>query len=114
MASCLRCGKEVDEKAAFCDQCLEAMHPQPVGPGEVAVIPTRPKRQEYDPRDTHQDAAVTAQLKTLRSTVRWLVALTVILSLLLLGVTGLLLHSMQEQPASQPIGKNYTTTQPQP
>ena len=114
MASCLRCGKEVGEKSAFCDHCQESMHTQPVEPDDVAVILPRPKRQEYNPQDNHQDAALVARLSTLRGTVRWLVVLTVILSLLLLAVTGMLLHSMQEQPDKQPIGKNYTTTQPQP
>jgi len=90
------------------------MHTQPVEPGTVAMILTRPKRQEYVPQESHHDAALLARLKTLRGTVRWLIALTVILSLLLLAVTGMLLHSMQEQPESPPIGKNYTTTQTQP
>ena len=110
MASCLRCGKEVEGKATFCGECLEVMSKTPVKPGSVAMILPRPKHQEYTPQDDPRDSATRAQLKTLRSTIRWLVVLTVILSLLLLATTGMLLHSMQDQPEVQPIGKNYTTT----
>ena len=110
MASCLRCGKEVEGKATFCGECLEVMSRTPVKPGSVAMILPRPKNQEYTPQDDPRDAAAKAQLKTLRNTVRWLVVLTVILSLLLLVSTGMLLRSTQEQPDAQPIGKNYTTT----
>ena len=110
MANCLKCGKEAQEKAAFCDECLAVMSRYPVKPGTVARLLPRPQRAKHKNQDTYQETAQKAQLKHLKGTVRWLVVLTVILSVLLVAMAGVLLHSMQEPPEAPPIGKNYTTT----
>jgi hypothetical protein len=110
MAGCLKCGKEVQGKAAFCDECLAVMNQYPVKPGTVAHLLPRPKPVEYKPQESYREAAYKQQLQTLQRTNRWLVVLTVILSVLLLTMAGLLLHATQDTPEAPPIGKNYTTT----
>lgn len=109
MAGCLKCGKEVAEGAVFCEECLAVMHRYPVKTGAVAVIQDRPAQRNYILPEDPQDTEVKARLHTLQTTVRWLIVLTVILSALLLTMTGMLLHSTQSEPEKLPIGKNYTT-----
>ena len=38
---CLRCGKETENNAVFCEECTRGMADYPVKPGTVIVIPQR-------------------------------------------------------------------------
>ena len=42
---CLRCGKEIQEKGVFCEECKKNMEDYPIKPGTVVVIPYREPKQ---------------------------------------------------------------------
>ena len=110
MATCLKCGAEAEAPNAFCPKCLEVLAATPVKPGTVAHVLPRPKRAEVTP-DTYQASEDQAQLALLRRKLRWLVAVTLILSALLLVTAGMLTESILAEPEVPAIGRNYTTTQ---
>ena len=110
MGNCLKCGNAITEKAAFCDQCVQVMEQYPVKPGSIAHLLPRPQRPERKTPDTYRESIEKTKLKGMRRTIRWLVALTLILSALLLLTAGMLLHSIDEPPEAPAIGRNYTTT----
>lgn len=115
--NCLRCGKETEERAVFCPECLKDMERHPVKPGTMIRIPQRPapdpkkaakKSREYTPEE---------QLHAAKTLVQFLFVLV----LGLLGgllVTGTLLFHLLSQPQElpeetlPPSGRNYTVTIP--
>ena len=107
---CLKCGKETADNQVFCVDCLAAMQDYPVKPGAAVHLPHReapslekkqPARRQILTTETH-----TAHLRTM---VRWLTAIIAVLSILLCATAGMLIHTLENQSASQTIGKNYTT-----
>ena len=38
---CLRCGKETQNSAVFCEECTKCMEDYPIKPGTVVVLPQR-------------------------------------------------------------------------
>ena len=110
MAKCLKCGIEIKERSAFCPKCLAVLDAYPVKPGTVVHLLPRPKRTELK-ADAFQESEEKARLAVMRRRVRWLVAVTLVLSALLLLSTGLLAESIMSKPETPPIGRNYTTTQ---
>lgn len=111
MGNCLKCGNKIQEKAAFCDDCLTMMELYPVKPGTVAHLQTRPPRPERKSPEAYRETVDKAQLVQANKTIRLLIVLTVILSALLLTAAVFLVQSIMEQPEAPPIGRNYTTTQ---
>ena len=114
--SCLKCGKSTGEKQAFCDECLELMEKHPVKPGIAVHLPHRdPAPQEKRPAARHREPTAAEQAEQLRKTIRWLLGMIGVLSILLLLTAGALLQVMDKAPVVKNIGKNYTThtsTQP--
>lgn len=111
MGNCLKCGSAVKDKAAFCDQCLQVMEQYPIKPGSVAHLQPRPQRPERKSPELYRETVDKQQLLHAKRSIRWLIALTLILSALLLTTTGILLQTLESKPEAPAIGKNYTTTQ---
>ena len=117
MGNCLKCGNKIDDRAAFCDDCLAILEQYPVKPGTVAHIQPRPQYVERKVSEDYREKVDKVQLAQANKTIRLLVVLTLILSALLLTAIGFLLESLTEQPEPPAIGRNYTTTHqtiPQP
>lgn len=114
--SCLKCGKQTEEKQAFCEECLALMEKHPVKPGVAVHLPHRdPTPQEKKPAVRHREPTAAEQVERLRKTVRWLLGMIAVLSVLLLLTAGMLLQIMDKTSVVKNIGKNYTTnssTQP--
>ena len=83
--SCMKCGKEVSEEQAFCEECLAEMERYPVKPGTPVLLPHRdiivPQRKRRNIRRIRKPEE---QLAALRNTLR---LLCVILCLLLVIAT---------------------------
>jgi hypothetical protein len=109
--SCLKCGKQTEEKQAFCSECLALMEKHPVKPGVAIHLPHRDSvPQEKKPAIRHREPTAPEQVDRLQKIVRWLLGIIAVLSIFLLMTAGMLLHVMDKSPASENIGKNYTTT----
>ena len=113
MGQCLKCGKETTEKAIFCRQCQDNMVQYPVKPGTVIHLPKRQntpeKKLEHYVEPDHE-----GQILSLRKTVRFLVALVAVLSILLTATAFMLLRTMSQEKPVPPIGRNYTTVDTTP
>lgn len=109
--SCLKCGKTTEEKQVFCSECLTLMEKYPVKPGIAIHLPHRnaasPEKKASLQR---REPTAAEQVEHLRKTVRWLLGMIAVLSVLLLLTAGMLLHVMDKKPASGNLGKNYTTS----
>lgn len=105
---CLKCGKEIKDEQVFCAHCLSVMEKYPVKPDVPVQLPirtpnvtppkARAKRQSFNPEE---------QLLRLRKTVRVLVAMILLLTLILCFTCAVLTHSLLEQETPN-LGKNYT------
>ncbi len=92
---CLKCGNDIPNGTVFCDVCLESAKAYPVKPGTPINLSFR-----NDPPAVAVSAAPRRTLspneqnKLLRRSVRNLRILVALLSLLLLGTAGMLLHML--------------------
>ena len=107
---CLKCGKETEEQAVFCADCLQVMEQYPVKPGTAIVLPQRDVDIAEKKQPRHRELSIKEQLQNHKQTIRWLLVTICILLTALLFVSGMLLRLLQEQDPSQEIGRNYTTT----
>lgn len=109
--ACLRCGKKTEEKQAFCEDCLENMQRHPVKPGVAIHLPQRDAtRQEKKSPARHREPEAAEQLAQLRKMIRWLVGMLAVLAVLLLLVSGMLMHVLEKETPTGIIGRNYTTS----
>lgn len=109
--ACLRCGKKAEEKQAFCDVCLEDMQKHPVKPGTAIHLPQRDVvRQEKKTPARHREPEAAEQIAQLRKMIRWLIGMLAVLAILLLLVSGMLLHVLEKETPTGIIGRNYTTS----
>jgi len=111
MGNCLKCGSKTTGVAVFCDQCLTVMDDYPVKPGTVVHLQPRPQRPERKVQEPYRETVDKALLNQAKIAIRWLIALTLVLSALLLAAAGALFQSISDSPEVPAIGKNYTTTQ---
>lgn len=107
--SCLKCGKDTEEKQVFCDACRSGMEKHPVKPGTAVHLQLREtrlqekkahRRKEQDPKQT---------VRQLRKLIRWLTATVVLMTLVICFLAGLLIHAWEDTPTGSDIGRNYTT-----
>lgn len=111
---CLRCGREIDESQVFCPRCLDTMKEYPIKPGTAVQLPDRkaPDLPRSAPR--RRQASAEEQVAQLKSTVRILLSIVALLSLVLGGTAWLLLRSLwtPELPEPGNLGRNYTAVEP--
>ena len=106
--NCMKCGREIPEGQAFCQECLAVMDAYPVKPDTHIHLPTRPARSTD--RKSPRSVSPAEQIRQLKRAVRWL-CLTVGVLFVAVAILALLLVQNLTAPTPQtPIGKNYTTT----
>lgn len=102
---CLKCGRDTEEGAVFCSECLLEMQRYPVRPGTPVVLPAQervvpkkaPKRRTISPED---------QIKGMKKRIRTLTVLW-IATLLALAVLAVVCWRVLPRPQFRP-GQNYT------
>ncbi len=109
---CLRCGKEIDEGAVFCQSCLEVMAKHPVKPHTVVNIPERSIRDRNlsarkAPRTEESTDLLERKLLQLRL---WVGLLTAALVLCICLISWQEIHNS----ALPAIGQNYTAIETSP
>ena len=68
---CLRCGKETEGSAVFCNECKNGMDDYPIKPGTVVVIPERaPVQLEKNKRKAKKKADQKADRKKDKKTAK--------------------------------------------
>lgn len=111
----MRCGKDTEEKAVFCPECLEDMARHPVNPGTTVHIPVRHAEDIRKPVKKKPEVPLEEQLRKANSAVRILcyVAAGLLVALMITGV--LLFHTLNPptppaDPSDPPMGRNFTVT----
>lgn len=108
---CMKCGKKIPEKQAFCDNCLAVMDQFPVKPETHVQLPNRqiPTSAKKSPvrKRSH---SVEEQLVRSRKIIQWLsIALAASVLALFLSVS-LLIETIVPEKQAGVIGQNYNTT----
>ena len=111
--NCMKCGREIGEGQAFCEECLEIMEQYPVRLGTYVRIP--PRKDYEDARQTRRKKELTPEeyLIQLQNKVRWLsIAVVALLATsVLLGLFVLQDFLAPEEEQTSPMTRNYTVTQ---
>lgn len=108
--NCMKCGRETVEGQVFCNACLEEMEKYPVKPGTLIRLPCH--REEPALKKNHvrkrNPPSPEEQIKSLKKTVRRLIA-AVLLLIALLAVSGYfaVIHLL-ENNGDFLIGQNYS------
>ena len=91
---CIKCGKDTVGAAVFCDECLEDMQRHPVKPGTPVLLPKRDNLQPVK-HSRKRTLKPEQQVQNLKTAVRVLLALVVLLMAALAASILLLLHIAQ-------------------
>ena len=108
MNQCLKCGKKPAQHAVFCNECLEVMERYPVKPGTVIHLPKRPNLPSPSTKE-FEEPNLAARVADQRKLIHRLTSVIAGLSVLLVILSVLLMHTLDNQPQAPAIGKNYTT-----
>jgi len=111
--NCMKCGREISEGQAFCQECLEIMDQYPVRPGTYVRIP--PRKNYEDAKQPRRKKELTPEecIAQLQNKVHWLsiIAVALLATSILLGLFVLrdFLTPEEEQPS--PMSRTSTVTQ---
>lgn len=108
---CMKCGKEIPEKQAFCGNCLAVMEKFPVKPETRVLLPNRPVAAVTKKTPVRKRVLSTEEnLTRMKKVVQWLsIALAAAVLALFLSVT-LLIETITPETQTGAIGQNYSTT----
>ncbi len=106
--NCMKCGRQIEEGAVFCLDCLSEMANYPVKPGTVVLLPTRSSApaQKKPPRRLPTPEE---QVKILTRRIRRL-SIGLLVSLLLLAAAVFVLHLPQTQQTQEKAYSAFRTT----
>ncbi len=93
--SCLKCGKDTQDRNVFCPDCLQVMRAYPVKPGTaIHILRREPLSAEKRQPSRRRVIPAEEQLPLLHRTIRRLYAVIFVLFLLLCTAITLLVHSL--------------------
>ena len=110
--NCMKCGREVGQDQAFCQDCLAEMEKYPVKPGAVVQLPAQsvestPKKQ------THRRPVLSAeeQIQLLKRRNRGLI-LALLLTAVLMAFFALATFKLiEDNYPLKIVGQNYSTVE---
>lgn len=108
---CMKCGKEISGKQAFCDSCLEVMARFPVKPETRVLLPNRDASAAAKKSPVRKNAlSAEERLARTKKAIQWLsIALAATFLALVLSVS-LLIETITPETPEGVIGQNYNTT----
>ena len=110
--NCMKCGKEVSEGQAFCQECLKVMEQYPVRSGTYVRIPPRKDYEDAKQPRRKKEMTQEEQIALLQVKVHWLsiAVVTLLAASILMGMFILKDLLLPEEPAIT-MSRNYTVTQ---
>ena len=114
--NCMRCGKETEDKAVFCPECLEDMAKYPVKPGTTVHIPIRQNEEIKKAVRKKPELTPEEQLREAQKLIHILfyVAVSLLVALILTG--ALLFHALFQSkelpPPAEPSISYHQTIAP--
>ena len=108
--NCMKCGAETPEGQVFCDHCLSVMDQYPVKPGAHIHLPKRTEETESAKKPVKKKRTPTPeeQIVALKSRVKRLRLMAVILVFVICVLGSFLALSLYQQYTSPTPGRNYT------
>ena len=107
---CIKCGREVQDKHVFCQQCLSVMDQTPVKPGTPVVIPKRPQKVHTPAVKKEKPEEQIPKLMKIIHTLWWLCVCLVLALAISIGV--IVWHFSANEHDGPSIGQNYSTEAP--
>lgn len=106
--NCMKCGRELKEKQAFCERCLAEMEKYPVRPNTVVQIPNRPPvvKKVHQRHITPEERLAALRRRCRRLTVGLAVAWLLIAALA--TTVGIAVYELDFQRL---LGQNYSTAE---
>lgn len=106
--ACLKCGRDTAEGQVFCSDCLAQMERYPVQPGTIIQIPTRRASAAQRRSAKRRRLSPEEQVKLLRSRLRVLTVLFLVVLLVAVGSSALVVREVLRQRL--PTGQNYSSS----
>lgn len=108
--TCMKCGVEIPEHQAFCDQCLSVMDQYPVKPDTHIHLPKRAFAEETAKKATKKKRAPSPeeQIAALKLKVLRIRLTAAILAFLLCVASAFLALKVYEDYFTPITGRNYT------
>ena len=105
--NCMKCGRETENEAVFCPDCLQIMEKYPVRPGTVVILPRR--RDPSVLKKIAKRHVVTAeeQVKTLRKSILMLSVMLLVCIIIIILMFKPTMHYLLDEHVE--IGQNYST-----
>ena len=105
--NCMKCGRETEGEAVFCQECLVEMEKYPVQPGAVVLLPRRRETPLIKKMPKRHIPTAEEQNVLLRKIVMWLsvaLAICVVAIVLMFNPT---MHYVLDEHVE--IGQNYSS-----
>ena len=105
--NCMKCGRETENEAVFCPDCLQIMEKYPVRPGTVVILPRRKEPSVLKKITKRHIPAAEEQIKILR---KWILILSVALVICIILIALMFkptMHYVLDEHVE--IGQNYST-----
>ena len=107
--NCMKCGREIDDRQAFCPKCLELMAACPVKSDMVVQLPHRQENQlkKLSPRKKLRPPE--EQIQRLKKKNRWLTGLVCLLLATTVFFAFLSMDFFRQLDVQKFLGQNYST-----
>ena len=105
--NCMKCGRETQNEAVFCPDCLMEMEKYPVQPGTVVLLPRRRENSLVKKLPKRHVLSAEEQIKILRKRIT---ILTVALAVCLVAIAFMIkptMHYVLDEHVE--IGQNYSS-----
>lgn len=109
--NCMKCGREIDEKQAFCPKCLELMQANPVKADIVIKLPTRQDAPAKKTQSRKKSRSPQEQVTQLKRRNRWLIAIICLLLVICTGLALLSADALRQLDVQRFLGQNYSTVE---
>ena len=92
---CLKCGEATQEDRVFCDACMEIMQQYPVKQDTAIQLPRRDASPVERKTASHRKVTNEQRISRLRSVIRFLLIVIILLSVLLCFIGVLLIQTLR-------------------
>ena len=108
--NCMKCGAQISDNQVFCDHCLSVMETHPIRANAHVHLPKRDVIEDAGKKPVKKRRAPTLeeQVSNLRSKVKRLRLIAVILAFLLCIASAFLFLNLYEDSVAVIPGLNYT------
>lgn len=104
---CMKCGRETENEAVFCQNCLTEMEKYPVQPGTVVLLPRRRESSVLKKTPKRHVPTAEEQIRTLRKWVLWMAVLLFICITAIVLMFNPTMHYVLDEHVE--IGQNYSS-----